>query len=169
MLNNAIYLLLSSDQTLLWLPYATETPLSPNCFATAASLHAGWAQAQNVHVLAQYWQIDTIQEVKTTHQRRKLWREGPEGDNSIQLVPDWPFYNSPFSFLLIATTDIPIYCIDDDDYNEEKILLWKHFIGWLTIRLEEWFPTLNQTGSGLSLNILLQLLHHPQWSADWYL
>lgn len=59
----SILLLLSGDQTLLRLPPETETPLSPHCFAPAAGLHAGRAQAQNLHLLAQHWQTDTIQEV----------------------------------------------------------------------------------------------------------
>lgn len=43
--------LLSGDQTLLWLPAPAETPVPAHRSATAAGLHAGRAQAQD-HLLA---------------------------------------------------------------------------------------------------------------------
>ena len=86
----------SSDQTLLRLPAATETPLSAHCFAPAAGLHAGRAQAQSLHLLAQHRQIDTVQEVKSEERkeeeklRREREREDPEEEEekSSLLVPE---------------------------------------------------------------------------------
>lgn len=149
MIFSVYLLLLSGDQTLLRLPPATETPLSPHCFAPAASLHAGWAQAQNLHLLAQHRQTDALQEVKqekSQSKRRAVGRRNRE--KSSLLMPEQTIFNYS-SFLAsrnIALIDLLICCIDEDDYDEE-IIFWKHFISWLTIRLESGLlETLSQTG-----------------------
>lgn len=68
--------LLSGDQTLLRLPPAAEAPLPPHRSATAAGLHAGRAQAQSLHLLAQHWQTGSIQEVKTELEKKAKAAEG---------------------------------------------------------------------------------------------
>lgn len=96
------------------------------------------------------WHPSRSKEQKPEWKRKAVERRnrGEQGEElfSCAWIDPFEFFLSFFPTRNIALTDILICCIDVDDYDEEDIF-WKHFIGWLTIRLENGLlETLSQTG-----------------------